>query len=152
MISGDYTERRSSRIAPRHAALLFALTAIAIIGGCGKTSDRANVSGKVTFDGQPVATGQIVFEPQGAGRMGIAQIVDGEYKMPAEQGPTAGDYVVKITANRPTGAKAAGARGSAEQVDVYEQFIPAKYNDRSQLKAQIGSEAEVVKDFTLTSK
>jgi hypothetical protein len=143
----------TNRAARKLQTLSVGVLACLLGAGCGgKTADRAGVSGKVTFDGQPVAAGQVVFEPQGAGRMGIAQIVDGAYTMPPEQGPTAGEYVVRITANRPTGAKAAAGRGSDEQVDVYEQFIPAKYNDQTELKAQVGNEAAVVQDFALTSK
>jgi hypothetical protein len=150
MIRTNLMQRCSVRIV-RRAALLMAMLAASAVG-CSKGSDRASVSGKVTFDGQPVASGQIAFEPRGTGRLGIAQIADGAYKMAAEQGPTPGEYVVRITANRPTGAKTAGGRGGDAQVDVYEQFIPAKFNDRSELKVQIDDAAEVVRDFELTTK
>jgi hypothetical protein len=130
------------------------LIALGVSIGCSDGgSTRTSVSGKVTFDGKPVKSGQIAFEPVGAGRLGIAQVVDGAYSMPAEQGPTAGSYVVRITANRPTGQKAKSDPRDANQApaDVFEQFIPAQYNDRSELKTEIGAESEVVRDFDLTS-
>lgn len=122
--------------------------------GCSKRAARTSVSGRVTFDGQPVAAGQIVLEPLGSGRMGVAQIADGAYQMPAEHGPTAGEYIVRITANRGAGRMVpSGARGTGQApVEAQEQYIPAKYNDRSELKTQVGQEAEVVRDFELTSK
>jgi hypothetical protein len=133
-----------------HLAAVSALLCTAV-AGCGGTT-RTSVSGKVTFDGEPVPTGQIVFEPIGPGRVGIAQIADGAYNMPPEQGPTAGSYIVRITANRPTGRKAAGGRGNERktQMDQYEQFIPARYNEQSELKAEVG-EGEIIRDFALTS-
>jgi hypothetical protein len=127
------------------------LIAVTMIAGCEKQS-RKSVSGSVTFDGQPVGTGQIVFEPTSAGRLGIAQISNGRFVMPAVQGPTAGKYVVRITSNRATGRKVQAGRGDKTLVDQYEQFIPAKYNEQSQLTADIGDDSDVVRDFTLTSK
>jgi hypothetical protein len=131
------------------------LTAVALtaIFGCGG-EPRSSVSGKVTFDDQPVAAGQIVFEPQGAGRVGIAQISEGAYSMPAGQGPTVGKYVVRITANRPTGRKATAGRWSDNNtpIDQYEQFIPVKYNDKSELTTAFDGEGQIVQDFRLTSK
>ena len=140
----------SDRTTP--AWLLFAVVLLTLLG-CGGPP-RTSVSGKVTFDGQPVATGQIVFEPQAAGRLGIAQISDGAYAMPAEHGPTAGTYVVRITANRPSGRKTKAGRGAngPSLVDQHEQFLPAKYNDQSELKAEVSGEGAIVRDFILTTK
>ena len=131
--------------------LLLAFISLAFLLGCGgPDSGRASVSGKVTFDGEPVKAGQIAFEPQGPGRMGIAQIVDGAYQMPPQQGPTPGKYTVRITADRPTGKTApdAGGRSGGE---TYEQYIPAKYNTRSELSVEIGAEPNAVHDFALTA-
>jgi hypothetical protein len=130
-----------------------AVFALAVAGCNSKGAGRASVSGKVTFDGQPVGTGQIVFEPAGTGRLGIAQIVNGIYAMPAEQGPTSGSYIIRITADRPTGKTAKGPASSGEQssAEVYEQYIPLKYNEQSELRTDIGAEASAVRDFDLKS-
>ena len=122
--------------------------------GCGGAdSGRASVSGKVTFDGEPVKMGQVSFEPQGQGRMGIAQIVDGAYQMPPQQGPTPGKYTVRITADRPTGktAQAPPTATGRPAGESYEQYIPAKYNERSELTVEIGAEPNAVHDFALTA-
>jgi hypothetical protein len=133
--------------------VILAITLLTVVQGCNSRQERASVSGKVTFDGQPLSNGQIVFEPMGAGRLGIAQIADGAYTMPAQQGPSPGKYLVRITANRPTGEKvsAGGRAADAAPVDVVEQFIPPRYNDRSELNVEIGAEGEVVRDFELRS-
>ena len=142
---------KSFAIAARPAGLVL-ISLIAL--GCN-TGDagRASVSGKVTFNGQPIATGQIVFEPSGSGRLGIAQIADGAYSMPPEQGPTPGKYIVRITADRPTGKTAAPLASSGGQAptQVYEQYIPAKYNERSELNTEIDAEPNIVRDFDLKS-
>jgi hypothetical protein len=131
-----------------------AVVTFACLLGCGGAdASRASISGKVTFDGAPVTMGQISFEPQGPGRIGIAQIVDGAYQMPPQQGPTPGKYTVRITADRPSSKPAASApdasgRGAGES---YEQYIPVKYNTRSELSVEIGAEPNAVHDFALTA-
>jgi hypothetical protein len=136
-------------MAPLHA--LLSMLVLTTLFGCAKQS-RTSVSGNVTLDGQPIASGQIVFEPTSGGRLGIAPIADGKYIMPAAQGPTAGKYVVRITANRPSGRKVQAGRGDKALVDQYEQYIPAKYNEQSELTTEVGSEGEIVRDFGLKSK
>jgi hypothetical protein len=136
------------------ASSLLTLMALSAFLGCSNPdSGRASVSGKVTFDGEPVKTGQIAFEPQGQGRFGIAQIVDGAYQMPPQQGPTPGKYTVRITANRPLGkpvqpAPEVSGRPTGES---YEQYIPAEYNQRSELTVEIGAEPNAVHNFALTA-
>jgi hypothetical protein len=144
--------RHTHSKSPQLLAILSA-TVFAAVLGCGEQT-RKSVSGTVTFDGQPLPVGQIVFEPKTAGRLGIAQISNGAYIMPAANGPTEGQYVVRITANRPTGRKAQSGRGgdTKTMVDQYEQFIPAKFNDQSALTTEVDSEGQIVRDFTLTSK
>jgi hypothetical protein len=72
--------------------------------------------------------------------------------MPPEQGPTPGKYTVRITADRPTGKTAAALASSGGQAptQVYEQYIPAKFNERSELTVEIGAEPDAVHDFALT--
>jgi hypothetical protein len=131
--------------------IVASLVVIAACGGGG--ASRTAVSGKVTFDREPLKSGQIIFEPTSGGRMGVAQIADGRYTMPAVQGPSKGSYIVRITANRSTGRTISAPQRGGEQVSIeeVEQFIPAKYNDQSELKTEIGAEAEVVRDFDLIS-
>ncbi len=54
------------------------------INGCGADSDRYSISGTVTFNGEPVPVGRLVFTPDNKkgnnGPQGVAEIVDGEIK------------------------------------------------------------------------
>ncbi len=146
----------TSAISNRKCPAAFALGALVVSAlGCSSGSDRVAIFGKVTFDGQPVDNGQIVFAPQSTGHTAVAPIVAGAYAVPAEKGASPGaSYTVRITADRPTGKKiqASGYAAGDPPQEVYEQYIPAKYNESSELQFDVGAESEVVKDFDLALK
>lgn len=121
----------------------FVLGWFAVCAGCGKSP--TTVQGTVTFDGQPVANGSIVFEPaDGAGPTAGGQIVQGKYQL-ADVAP--GDKIVRITAIRETGRQvdsglqtagtATGPSAPGQAVDEVEQFIPAIYNQDSTLTCEV---------------
>jgi hypothetical protein len=125
---------------------------LALTLGCSAGNDRVALSGKVTFDGQPIEQGQIVFAPQGTGFTAAAPIVAGAYTISAEKGASPGaTYTVRITADRSTGrtVQASGYAANEPPQEVYEQYVPAKYNESSELQFEVGAESELVKDFEL---
>ncbi|MCC6510173.1 MAG: hypothetical protein IT423_13790 [Pirellulaceae bacterium] len=71
--------------------------------GCGGSSDRAiRVAGEVTYKGQPVPYGDIVFDPDlsagGSGPQGTATITNGRFDTGDRgMGLAGGNYVVHIT-------------------------------------------------------
>ncbi|MEA1950462.1 MAG: hypothetical protein U9N87_03705 [Planctomycetota bacterium] len=84
------------------AACCAVLVLTFMIGGCGGPTGppRYEVSGKVTYNGQPVPAGKIMFEPdrsvKNEGPRGIAKIENGQYKTLPDQGAVAGPLVVRI--------------------------------------------------------
>jgi hypothetical protein len=125
--------------------------------GCGGGDDllkkRGSVSGVVSFDGEPVEEGQIIFTPQGKeGNVAGAMIEDGAYSIPREKGPVAGPHSVSITASRKTGQKkkAPVPAPPGEMIELREEYIPAKYNRQTTLSVEIevGDNPDV--DFELT--
>lgn len=101
----------------RPTSCIVALAMVAVIAtGCGKKSgpDRFAVRGGVTFAGQPVPRGTIVFEPDQAqgnrGPVSVIPIIDGSYdsRALARPGPLAGPLVVRVT-GYPAPDPAAGA-------------------------------------------
>lgn len=106
------------------AALLLCMTL-----GCG--SDGMIVaSGSVTCDGKPLADGAISFysfdkniAPQGG------RILDGSFQLRCRPGK----YRVEILASRP---KEGGQELSPGMIP-FEQYIPARYNDASELEVEI---------------
>jgi hypothetical protein len=124
----------------------FTLLATTVIVGCGSSGlDTQPVSGKVTFDGQPISEGRILFRGTGSDpRAFSAEIKNGQYQMEA----LAGKMRVEITASRPVPGKCDGAE-EGETVPVGEMYIPARYNSQSELTAEVTSGKNEF-DFALT--
>jgi hypothetical protein len=119
---------------------------VSLGSGCGEASDRGAVRGRVSVNGVPLASGDISFVSVGPAAVPSsgAAIVQGEYEISAEQGPMAGQYQVQIRAFRGTGRMIWDGNGDErapasqkKYVETTAQFIPAKYNDASVLKAEI---------------
>lgn len=107
---------------------------------------RFVLSGTVTYDGQPVTNGTIELFPAAGntGKPAGAEIIDGRYEMQRTLGPELGNYEVVILANRPSGRRVPADEGSSEMVDIPEQYIPAIYNTRTTLKAEVsGDQADL---------
>src|SRR6476660_8045200 len=125
--------------------LAFLVMVVTMAAACSRTS-RLGISGTVSVNGQPLEAGDISFAPvapQGGPTAG-APIARGRYRVPAEQGLLPGEYKVQIHAFRGTGKKTwdgmgePNAPGSQKHyVEETEQFIPAKYNDATELTAKL---------------
>jgi hypothetical protein len=83
--------------------LIGCLALVGLLGllGCHKDPNRHDVSGRVTFQGQPVPRGQVIFYPDLAkgnnGPQGYAEIVDGHYDTRnQDKGAPAGPVIVLI--------------------------------------------------------
>jgi len=76
---------------------------LALIAGCTTKPKLAQLSGKVTFKGQPVPAGFISFAPDvangGLGEMRVLQIKDGVYDSSKEKEPglKPGPYFLRIS-------------------------------------------------------
>jgi hypothetical protein len=79
----------------------FVAAACVLALGCGSSDGitRYRMTGSVTFNGQPVPAGTILFEPDSAagntGAAGSATIVDGKYDT-GDQGIIGGPHIVRI--------------------------------------------------------
>ena len=90
--------RRRSRVSSVGSLALVAI--LAVMSGCGSEQGRYPLSGKVTFNGQPVPAGFIHFVPDtakgGAGPASGAAISNGAYATPKGQGTAGGPHKVMI--------------------------------------------------------
>lgn len=123
-----------------------------IVAGCGDAR-RQSVSGTVTFDGQPLKEGSIRFIPtEGAeGPSAGADIIDGKFEIPKDVGTFAGKFQVQVTAKRPSQRLARNPEtGRMER--GFEQYIPAKYNRRTELVEEVKVGEDNVFAFELTSR
>jgi hypothetical protein len=120
--------------------------------GCG--SQEHLLEGSVTFDGQPVEKGSITLEPaDGVGPAAGGTIAGGRFKVDSTSGLAPGNKIVRISAVRATGKKieAGPPEPPGAKVDEVQQFIPAKYNDRSALTVQFDG-GHKKQDFDLKSQ
>lgn len=140
-----------------HVAAAFVLAATFAVCGCSSPNadgiDRVAVSGKVTLDGEPVASGYVTFTPLGNGPSAGGEIRDGSYDIDTASGPSAGKYKVEIRSSAPTGRKVPNYDGApGETVDETYEQIPPNYNSRSELSVEIKAGESNSHDFALTGK
>ncbi|PQO40822.1 hypothetical protein C5Y96_00980 [Blastopirellula marina] len=101
----------------------------------------------MTFDGKPIETGRILFrQTEGDGRAYSTEIVEGSYKLEVKEGPTE----VAITASRLIPGKFDNSNGTPEQMG--EMYIPAKYNQKTELNALVKSGSDNQFSFDLSAK
>lgn len=109
--------------------------------GCsGSAKDTCPVTGSVTYKGEPIERGTIVFDSvDGATMAAMGEIVDGQIK--AEVPP--GDKILRISAVR--------TKNEKDQYGelITESYIPAKYNGDSQIKKTVSADGENAFDLTL---
>jgi hypothetical protein len=135
---------------------------LAACGGAEYSGDkRFPLSGKATFDGQPIDLGSISFVPAGTtdaggapapgtgGRSSGGVITDGQYAVPEEKGAPAGKYRVEISWLKRTGKQLRDAE-TGEMYDQRIEALPEKYHKKSQLTVDVPSDTGTY-DFELQS-
>lgn len=127
--------------------LYVSLLGMVMLAGC-QGSGTEGVTGTVTLDSQPLSDAEVVFTPENGGRPASAVTNEsGEYDLRYtvdKPGAPAGKYSVVIR----TGTSKIGADGNEEQVP---EVVPAKYNRRSELTAEIVEGETNRFDFELES-
>ena len=105
---------------------------------------REAISGTVTFDGGPLPKGTIQFRPatQAEATAAGAMIDEGRFFIPRAQGLVPGKYKVQIDSREDAGAPLAeGELPGAFKVLKKKPaaLIPARYNTRTELTAEVTS-------------
>lgn len=91
------------RIAQMELGCLILAGAISGLSGCGdapagsKERQRASASGKVTFDGQPIAAGGVGFQHSESGNSVSCLITNGTYESASGEGPFLGKNTVTVS-------------------------------------------------------
>ncbi len=130
----------------RVMVLLSALAA----AGCGPST--ISVSGKVTYEGEPVEEGSIAFEaPDGSSPSVGGRIEKGEYRVADVPAAAGGKKVVRIFAARKTGRKVpAGPPFPPDSLTDELVKLPKQFNEQSRLSAELVPGKPNVFDFALT--
>jgi len=126
---------------------LLGLAAVcAVLAGCGRGGPLlVPVSGRVTFDGRPVESGEILFRAaDGAVASHAGPIVAGRYETRVPAGPKR----VEIIATR-RAAKVAEKPGGGGESPPAEMYVPDRYNAASTLTAEVTADGPNEFDFTL---
>ncbi|MBA4105072.1 MAG: hypothetical protein C0485_04880 [Pirellula sp.] len=128
--------------------LLSSLFVIALLAGCSSKPAGGTVKGTVTLDGQPLATGRILFIAVDQGSPSAeAAITAGQF----ETLVLPGDKRVEIRSPKVTGKKKMYNTPDSPTIDTVVELLPAKYNVNSELKMTVDGTAQEQK-FDLLSK
>jgi len=146
----------------RGATVFKKTVGVAIIACCGALGcggslsdepERVLVSGSVTYAGQPVADGEVRFVPtKGTEAPSCSAVISGGvFKAEFKGGVPVGVHRVEIRAYRPReGAGSEEVPGMAQGETVKDQYLPAKYNSKSELELTVESgSGPITKDFAL---
>jgi hypothetical protein len=128
------------------------LVLVAVLGlaaaGCSRSRDdlpREPVAGSVTMDGQPLPEAVIQFSPVGDPAKGPtvganAEIKDGRFSIPREDGLVPGPYKVSISHAELKDVQAKGKVNTSipsRTKKIGPERIPPRYNANTELKAEI---------------
>ena len=133
--------------------LMMGVIASLVFTGCGGDTGGPvlhTVSGTVSFDGEPVQDGRILFRSKDAdGKAYSAPITNGEYEVQA----VAGSMTVEITASRIVPGKFGEAASPDEPAPpLSEMYIPEQFNSKTTLTAEIDAGGDNTVPFDLSSK
>jgi hypothetical protein len=124
-----------------------------VIAASGCSNGRYPVKGVVTFDGNPVERGTIVFEP--ADRQGPVTggtISRGQYELAGNAAPFPGKKIVRVFAAKKTGrmveVKYSNPKVMADEIVHY---IPDIYNAKTTLSCEVADRTTNQIDFDLKS-
>jgi hypothetical protein len=125
-----------------------------VAAGCGGSeyegARRFPLSGKVSFNGEPVDVGSISFIPlQKDGRVSGGTIADGAYSVEEAQGANAGKHRIEIHWQKRTGKKIK-VPWSDEEDEERAEGLPAEFNTDSTLTAEVSAN-QATFDFDLKS-
>ncbi|MGL4552563.1 MAG: hypothetical protein ACRC33_15430 [Gemmataceae bacterium] len=133
----------------RRLAAAAALGLLVAALGCGPGGIRREVvHGKVTFKGQPVSAGQIRFLIDSM-PTAMGQISKGAYRIDHLGGVPVGSGKVEIEGFEET-KKVVFTSIDGKKTMEANQVLPAKYNEKSELKVDITAGGTNEKNFELT--
>src|SRR4051794_4089942 len=103
-----------------------------VLGGCNTgpaPPKRGKLEGKITLSGKPVANGRIKFFALDPAAVNVAaDIKDGQYSVPAEQGPSKGKYRVEFSVPSTTKRRIPNDDIPGQFIEEAPETLPPKYH------------------------
>lgn len=116
---------------------LMGCVVIALGGGCSQKDAKFEIRGRVSFEGEPISDGKILFMPKDESRpQAISKIANGEYVTASPGGVYVGGYNVQVFGYRGTG-KIQDLGEMFGKQEQQEQYVPAKFNRATELTVDI---------------
>jgi hypothetical protein len=139
---------------PESSLLVGALIIIAALGcsSAPAAAQRGKIEGKVTLNGKPVTAGKIrlmAIDPSGTNV--AADIKDGEFSVPPEQGPTKGKYRVEFSVPSPTKRRIPDDDNPGKFIEEAPETLPRRYNFDSTITADYDPANPHPLNFQLTA-
>ena len=136
--------------------LLVGAACLALSAGCGPGNPlgREALSGTVTLDGQPLASGNIEFTPLAPGGVSSGETISGgRYEIEAVRGLPPGEYRVRIYSSEKSTAPPTPEEAALPALHRpgVERIAP-RFNTASQLKAEVTGAGPNRFDFQVSSK
>jgi hypothetical protein len=129
---------------PRRLSILV-LMSLACLGCYDRGPPKYKVTGSVTWEGEPIADGYIVFQPLDTDFTDDAgPIKEGTFEFEA----TPGEKRVQIHASRPDPS---GKVDPAMGMVARQGYIPSRYNSETTLTATVKSDGENKFEYKLTN-
>jgi hypothetical protein len=130
-------------------------TALLTALGCGGSNgpERYAASGEVTLDGQPLQNASIVFEPRSReGVVATAPIVDGRFHWSESNGPTVGDFDVRVNPEAVEDSEALEIVKRRKRQPIEKTQVPPKYQRPGALTATVTREGPNEFVFSLSGR
>ena len=135
------------------AVVLVAAVGLLTLSGCGDDGiPRVPVSGTVTLDDKPLAQGAILFQPTGGGPSAGGTIVEGEFTIPGDRGPSPGTYLVEVRSYQGTGKKIPDPDFPGKMEEQTRNVVPRRYNEQTTLRQEVSAEGTNRFEFRLESR
>jgi hypothetical protein len=128
------------RPSPGFAAWLSVFVLLAVSTGCGDKTGAVPVTGKVSYNGEPLKNGTVMFIPDGGGTAATGEIQpDGTFQLTTfrkDDGAVPGDYtvVVQVFPDPESGGGLPGMEFGTEKPPIPQRYMDATQTD---LKASV---------------
>ena len=142
-------DRRLARVSPR---FLVPLLSVLTVAGCAESvktvgPPKDQVSGTVTYDGSPLVRGQIIFVDVGEDpRKYGGDVIHGKFEIEC----TPGEKKVVVEGFR-EGPEGTGDEIGLGGIGAVEQYLPARYNEATELTAEVTAGGQNTFQFDLKS-